>query len=92
MPIVVSSALDSAVGMSRGLLAAACLPDLRHACGLGTGGLFVDDVAEPMTPVGGYLPVGPVTPDPARLAALAATPERRQWWIDRVKACHQLMS
>ncbi|MCU1698547.1 MAG: putative o-succinylbenzoate synthase [Mycobacterium sp.] len=88
VPIVVSSALDSAVGMSRGLLAAACLPDLRHACGLGTGGLFVEDVTDPSPPVDGYLPVGPVAPDPARLAALAAPSERRQWWIERVKACY----
>jgi O-succinylbenzoate synthase len=87
VPIVVSSALDSAVGMSRGLLAAACLPDLRHACGLGTGGLFVEDVTDPSPPVDGYLPVGPVVPDPARLAALAAPPERRQWWIERITAC-----
>ena len=42
--------------------------------------------------VDGYLPVGPVTPDPARLQALAAPPERRQWWIDRVRACYPLMS
>jgi len=92
VPIVVSSALDSAVGMSRGLLAAACLPDLRHACGLGTGGLFVEDVTDPSPAVEGYLPVGPVAPDPARLAALAAPSERRQWWIERVKACHPLLS
>ena len=92
VPIVVSSALDSAVGIGRGLLAAAALPELRHACGLGTGGVFVDDVAEPLTPVDGFLPVAPVTPDPARLQALAAAPERRQWWIERVKACYPLMS
>jgi o-succinylbenzoate synthase len=92
IPIVVSSALDSAVGIGRGLLAAAALPELRHACGLGTGGLFVDDVAEPVPPVDGYLPVKPVTPDPARLEALAAAAERRQWWIDRVTACYPLMS
>ena len=67
IPIVVSSALDSAVGIGRGLLAAAALPDLRHACGLGTGGLFVDDVAEPLVPVDDFLPVAAVTPDPARL-------------------------
>jgi O-succinylbenzoate synthase len=91
VPIVVSSALDSAVGMSRGLLAAACLPDLRHACGLGTGGLFVEDVTDPSPPVDGYLPVGPVAPDPARLAALAGAGERRQWWIERVKACYPLI-
>lgn len=90
IPIVVSSALDSAVGIGRGLLAAAALPDLRHACGLGTGGLFVDDVAEPVQPTDGYLPVAPVTPDPARLETLATAPERRQWWIDRIRACHPL--
>lgn len=88
IPVVVSSALDSAVGISRGLLAAAALPELRHACGLGTGGLFVEDVADTLVPVDGYLPVAPVTPEPARLQALIAPPERRQWWIDRVAACY----
>jgi o-succinylbenzoate synthase len=91
IPVVVSSALDSAVGISHGLTAAAALPDLRHACGLGTGGLFVEDVAEVAGPVDGTLPVGPVAPDPARLQALAAPPERRRWWIDRITACHPLL-
>ena len=91
IPIVVSSALDSAVGMSRGLLAAACLPDLRHACGLGTGGLFVEDVTEGVAPVDGRLPVGAVVPDAARLSALAASPDRRDWWIERIKICHPLI-
>jgi O-succinylbenzoate synthase len=91
IPVVVSSALDSAVGIAAGLSAAAALPQLRHACGLGTGGLFVEDVAEPAEPIDGFLPVGPVTPDPARMRALAVPPERRQWWIDRVKACHPLL-
>jgi o-succinylbenzoate synthase len=90
IPVVMSSALDSAVGIGRGLLAAAALPELRHACGLGTGGLFVDDVAEPVMPVDGQLPVRPVVPDPARLASLAAPPGRRQWWIERVRACYHL--
>jgi len=89
IPIVVSSALDSAVGIGQGLLAAAALPSLHHACGLGTGGLFVDDVAEPLSMVDGCLPVKPVAPEPARLQALAAAPDRRQWWIDRVTACHR---
>jgi O-succinylbenzoate synthase len=90
IPIVVSSALDSAVGIGRGLLAAAALPDLEHACGLGTGGLFVEDVVESVPPVDGYLTVGPVVPDSARLDTLAAAADRRQWWIDRIKACHPL--
>jgi O-succinylbenzoate synthase len=92
IPIVVSSALDSAVGIERGLRAAAALPQLAHACGLGTGGLFAEDVAEPVVPVDGALPVVRVTPDPARLASLAAPPDRRQWWIDRVKTCYGLLA
>jgi o-succinylbenzoate synthase len=92
IPVVISSALDSAVGIGIGLAAAAALPQLQHACGLGTGRLFAEDVAEPVAPVDGYLPVAPVTPDPARLQALAAPPQRRQWWIDRVRACYPLMS
>ena len=92
IPVVVSSALDSAVGIAVGLAAAAALPNLDHACGLGTGRLFAEDVAEPVAPVDGYLRVGPVTPDPARLQALAAAPQRRQWWIDRIRACYPLLS
>ncbi|MUL76770.1 o-succinylbenzoate synthase [Mycolicibacterium sp. CBMA 226] len=91
IPIVVSSALDSAVGMTRGLLAAGCLPTLQHACGLGTGGLFVEDVAEVPPPVDGFLPVGPVVPDRARLAGLAASPARLDWWIARVRECYPLL-
>ncbi|MGH7732524.1 MAG: o-succinylbenzoate synthase, partial [Gemmatimonadales bacterium] len=91
IPVVISSALDSAVGIGAGLTAAAALPELHHACGLGTGGLFVQDVADTVVPVDGHLPVERITPDPARLQALAAPPERRQWWIDRVTACHPLL-
>jgi o-succinylbenzoate synthase len=91
IPVVISSALDSAVGIAAGLAAAAALPRLDHACGLGTGRLFIDDVAEPMTPVDGYLPVARVTPDPNRLQALAAPVERRQWWIERIIACYQVL-
>jgi O-succinylbenzoate synthase len=91
LPIVVSSALDSAVGIGVGLTAAGALPTLRHACGLGTGGLFVEDVAERPAAVDGHLPVGPVIPDPARLAGLRAAGERRDWWIARIRACHALL-
>jgi len=91
IPVVISSALDSAVGITAGLAAAAALPRLDHACGLGTGSLFVEDVAE-ITAVDGYLPVGDVVPDPARLTAMAAPPERRDWWIARVRTCHALLA
>ncbi|MGI9123702.1 MAG: o-succinylbenzoate synthase, partial [Mycobacterium sp.] len=91
VPVVISSALDSAVGIAAGLSAAGALPRLEHACGLGTGGLFIEDVAElPVTD--GHLPVGAVVPDPARLAGLAAPPERRDWWISRIRDCHPLLA
>ncbi|MGB0971020.1 MAG: o-succinylbenzoate synthase [Mycobacterium sp.] len=92
IPAVVSSALDSAVGIGAGLIAAGCLPELPYACGLGTGSLFVEDVVEPVRPLDGYLPVAAATPSLARLAALAAPPERRQWWIERVRTCFPLLS
>ncbi|HME47775.1 o-succinylbenzoate synthase [Mycobacterium sp.] len=91
IPVVISSALDSAVGIGTGLQAAAALPQLHHACGLATGGLFLADVAEPAPPENGYLPVRAATPDPGRLAALAAPPGVRRWWIGRIAACHRLL-
>ncbi len=90
IPVVISSALDSAVGIAAGLAAAAALPRLEHACGLGTGGLFVTDVAD-LTPVAGYLPVVDIVPDPARLAEMAAPPARRDFWIARVRECFPLL-
>ena len=91
VPVVVSSALDSAVGISAGLRAAAGLTSLEHACGLGTGRLFVEDVAEVAAPVDGYLSVGAVAPDPARLTALRANGERRDWWLRRIAECYPLL-
>lgn len=90
IPVVISSALDSAVGIAAGLAAASALPRLEFACGLGTGGLFIDDVAD-LVPIDGCLPVVDVVPDPARLAALAAPASRRDWWIARIRACQALL-
>jgi o-succinylbenzoate synthase len=92
IPVVISSALDSAVGIATGLRAAAALPVLRHACGLGTGRLFIQDVADVSNLVDGYLPVEPLTPDPARLDGLKASPQRRDWWLRRIISCYRLLS
>lgn len=89
IPVVISSALDSAVGIAAGLIAASSLPRLEYACGLGTGGLFIEDVAD-LVLIDGCLSVCDVVPDPARLAALAAPAPRRDWWMDRIKACRDL--
>ncbi|TDZ43554.1 o-succinylbenzoate synthase [Mycobacteroides franklinii] len=92
MPVVISSALDSAVGIGIGLRAAAALPVLEHACGLGTGGFFLDDVADVPPVVDGHLAVASFTPDPARLATLAAPADRRDWWQHRVADCYALLN
>ncbi|MFS0911857.1 o-succinylbenzoate synthase [Microbacterium sp. 179-I 3D2 NHS] len=90
LPVVVSSALDTAVGLSQGAALAAALPTLDHDCGLGTASLFVDDVAD-RRPVDGAIPAERVIPDPAALTRLAASAERREWWLDRLRRCHEVL-
>ena len=88
LPAVVSSALDTSVGISAGVALAAALPSLEHACGLGTVALLAGDVAvEPLVPVAGCLAVGRVAVDPERLEQLAAPPDRAAWWRERVRTC-----
>ena len=87
LPVVVSSAMDSSVGLATGVAVAAALDDLRYACGLGTGALLADDlVAYPMRPSYGYLRVDRMWPDPAALerAKQRVTPQRIMWWRRRI--------
>ncbi len=92
LPAVVSSALDTSVGMAAGVALAAALPALPHACGLGTVSLLEGDVAEPsLVPDRGSLPVGRVAADEELLARWAAPEERTVWWRERVAACHRVM-
>jgi O-succinylbenzoate synthase len=84
-PVVVSSALESSVGLAAGVACAAALPDLPYACGLGTAALLADDVAEvPLVPVDGQVDVRPVRVDPDRVRDLASDPARAAWWSDRL--------
>ncbi|MFW0788866.1 o-succinylbenzoate synthase [Gordonia sp. CPCC 205333] len=89
MPVVISSALDSAIGISAGVAAAAALPALELACGLGTGALFVDDVAESFRPAGGI--VSPRAVNPFDELPLAST-DRDAWWRERIARCHRILS
>jgi O-succinylbenzoate synthase len=82
LPVVVSSALESAVGISHGLKLAAALPELNYACGLGTGKLLANDVAE-LPIVDGRMKVTSV--NPSGMLNLQATPERRTWWENRIR-------
>lgn len=93
LPAVVSSALDTSVGIAAGVALAAALPSLDHACGLGTVGLLADDVAAPsLVPHGGSLTVGPPAVDAARLAALEAPADRQAWWRDRVEGAYEVLA
>ena len=91
LPVVVSSALDTAVGLSLGAALAAALPTLEHDCGLGTASLFADDVAD-ARPRDGMVSAARVTPDPAALVRLEASADRRDWWLERLSRCHALLA
>lgn len=83
--VTVASALDTAVGMSAGLVAAKLTGS--KAAGLATQRLFREDVVEPPELVDGCLPVVAAKPDPDRLEELAVPPQRRDWWYERVRQC-----
>ncbi len=88
LPVVVSSALDTSVGLAMGAALAAALPDLEFDCGLGTAALLAADVtADPLLPVEGSIPVRRVEPDVALLERYAA-PERAAWWRARLERCY----
>jgi O-succinylbenzoate synthase len=90
LPCVVSSALETSVGLSAQLALAGALPELDFACGLGTLSLLDGDVVPGeavLRPVEGYLPVprNPPAPDPARLDTYRPTGRGRElWWRDRL--------
>jgi o-succinylbenzoate synthase len=85
LPVVVSSALETSVGIAAGVALAAALPELPHACGLATVQLLTDDVvADPLLPVDGALPVVRPRVDVAALDRLAAAPERVAHWEARL--------
>ena len=91
-PVVVSSALDTSVGISMGLHLAAAIPELEYDCGLATASLLADDVTmEPLIPVDGALPVRRVHVDPELLGDHAAAPDRQAWWLDRLARCYELL-
>jgi O-succinylbenzoate synthase len=84
LPVVVSSAVESSVGLAAGVALAAALPDLPYACGLATMSLLTGDVtADPLAEQAGYLPVRRPPADPQRLAQWQSDPGP---WRARVAA------
>ncbi len=85
LPVVVSSAVESSVGIAAGVALAAALPELPYACGLATVQLLAGDVvANPLLPVDGALAVRRPAVDAASLDELAASPEREEHWRRRM--------
>jgi len=94
LPAVISSALESSVGIAMGAHLAAALPELDYDCGLATVDLFTGDVvpdARSLVPRDGSIPVERPDVDPALLAEHRAAPEREQWWRERLIRCHALL-
>ena len=80
IPVVVSSALESAVGINYGLILAASFPEMNFDCGLGTGSLLSANVAD-LPIVGGEIAITEVEPD---FNGYEVSPERYEWWKNRV--------
>jgi O-succinylbenzoate synthase len=92
LPVVVSSALESSVGIAAGVALAAALPELPYACGLATVQLLTDDVAEhPLLPQDGALAVVRPEVDAAALDRLRAAPEREAAWAARLAEIEALV-
>jgi o-succinylbenzoate synthase len=91
LPVVVSSALESSVGIAAGVALAAALPSLPYACGLATVQLLADDVVDhPLLPRDGTLSVVRPEPEAAALERLAASPARRAAWLELLAAVQAL--
>ena len=87
LPVVVSSALETSVGIAAGLALAAALPSLPYACGLATVQLLAADVAgEPLVPKDGTLTVRVPSVDPHAVDLLGATADRVAHWEARLDA------
>ena len=92
-PVNVSSALDTSIGIAMGAYAAAALPQLDYDCGLGTAALLGADVTDsPLLPENGELVLRRPEVSEAARERLVASPERVEWWMDRVTRCYALLA
>lgn len=92
LPVVISSALESSVGLSMGAHLAAALPDLEFDCGLATAALLAGDVTRnPLMPVDGQIEVRRVEVDEELLNTFKTEEHREDWWLERLEACYKLL-
>jgi O-succinylbenzoate synthase len=92
LPSVVSSALDTSVGIRAGLALAAALPELPFACGLSTVELLAGDVTDDsLVPQAGSIALRDLTVEQRHLDHWRAPADREQWWRERVVRCYALL-
>jgi len=87
LPVVVSSALESAVGINYGLILAASFENMNFDCGLGTGSLLANDVAQ-LPIVDGKIEISDVNPV---LDGLDVSADRFEWWKNRIMRTAELL-
>jgi O-succinylbenzoate synthase len=87
LPVVVSSALESAVGINYGLLLAASFEGMNFDCGLGTGSLLAANIAD-LPIVDGQIEISDVEPD---FNGYEVAPDRFEWWKNRVMKTAELL-
>jgi O-succinylbenzoate synthase len=87
LPVIVSSALESAVGINHGLMLAASFKEMNFDCGLGTGSLLAADVAH-LPIVDGKIEISQFEP---QLDGLDVAPDRFDWWKNRIMRTVELL-
>ena len=92
LPVVISSALDSSVGLSMGAYLAAAVPNLEFDCGLATSALLAGDVTrEPLRAENGFIDVRRVEVDKSKLEIFKAQDHREDWWLERLERVYKLL-
>jgi O-succinylbenzoate synthase len=87
LPVIVSSALESAVGINYGLMLAASFEEMNFDCGLGTGSLLAADVAQ-LPIVDGMIKISEFEP---QLDGLDVASDRFEWWKNRIMRTVELL-
>ena len=87
LPVVVSSALESAVGINYGLTLAASFEEMNFDCGLGTGSLLAKNVAD-LPIVDGKIQISDVVPN---FEGLDVSADRYEWWKNRIMRTSELL-
>ncbi len=92
LEVVVSSALESSIGISHGLYLAGALPELNYDCGLATAALLAADVTDkPLIAVNGEIQIQEVEPTDELIDKYSVSGERKDWWLRRIDRCWGLL-